>query len=288
MTASPILTATELAAWTHDPPQIVDCRWRLGKPGASRLLWQKARIRRAVFLDLDEDLASIGDGSRGRHPLPDPQVLCDRLAAAGIGGDLPLVVYDDMGGAIAARFWWMMSWLGGPQTQVLVGGFPAWQAAGLPCDSGKALPVTPARHPILPMPQEERVVELDELTRPDHGHLLLDAREQSRFAGEQEPIDAAAGHIPGARCAEFTGNLGDDGEFLSTDQLRLRFEELGATDGASVVCYCGSGVTACHNLLAMELAGLPGGRLYVGSWSEWSSNDALPVETGDTDQVDVE
>src|SRR5690606_2218495 len=237
----------------------------------------------AGFADLEQDLSGpVIKGVTGRHPLPDPARLEERLRAWGVNQDSTLVLYDDGPGAFAARAWWLLAWLGKRDgVYLLDGGFQAWRAAGLPVT---AQITEPPRGTFTARPDARLVLDADSLRRRlgDPTLTLLDARAEPRFRGEVEPLDPVAGHIPGARCAPFTDNLGSDGRFLPADQLRQRFERL--LDGRSpehLVAYCGSGVTACHNLFALSLAGLPLAPLYAGSWSEWITDASRALATGD-------
>lgn len=265
-----IISADELAA-SLDDITVVDLRWRPGKPGHDA--WSRARIPGSVHVDLDTVLSDRSDLSKGRHALPDPQICADALAAHGIG-DRPVVAVDDLKGAIAARLWWTLGWLGGPPCRVLDGGLEAWIAAGHSLSTTPPPPPVPAT-PWTPRVDPTRVATLPEIRAGVP--VLLDARSAERFAGRNEHLDPAAGHVPGATSAPWTANLTGD-RFSDATTLARRFADLGVTDPEAVVCMCGSGVTACHNLLAMELAGLPGARLWVGSFSQWS-RQGLPVET---------
>ena len=221
-------------------------------------------------------------GATGRHPLPDPARLQERLREWGVNQDSTVLLYDDGPGAFAARAWWLLAWLGKRDgVYLLDGGFQAWQAAGLPVTTQID---EPARGNFTARPDASLVLDADSLSRRlrDPALTLIDARALPRFRGEVEPLDPVAGHIPGACCAPFTDNLGADGRFLPPAQLRQRFERLLAGRSPDqLVAYCGSGVTACHNLFAMSLAGLPLAPLYAGSWSEWITDPARPVATGD-------
>ena len=221
-------------------------------------------------------------GVTGRHPLPEPAQLVARLQAWGIDNDSEIVLYDDGPGAYAARAWWLLAWLGKRDgVFILDGGLKAWHAAGLPLslDAPENAPGQFVGHP-----DHSLLLDAEHLgKRLGQADLtLLDARGLPRFRGEVEPIDPVAGHIPGAQCAAFTDNLGEDGRFLPADQLKQRFaQKLAGRDPQQLVAYCGSGVTACHNLFALSLAGYPLGRLYAGSWSEWITDAQRPVATGD-------
>ena len=254
--------------------RVVDTRWYLLKPGAGRAAYEQGHVPGAIHLDLDRDLAA--HEGPGRHPLPSPQEFAARMAAAGIGTNDIVVAYDDAGGTVAARLWWMLDNLGHPNAFVLDGGLRAWT------DTGNALstdePNWPPAHLDL---GDEWTNIIDRITLA--GQLgavtLLDARAPERYRGEVEPIDPKMGHIPTAKSAPATANLDADGRFKAAADLRQRFEEL-EPDGRPVVTYCGSGTTGAHHVLAMRVAGLPDPTLYVGSFSDWSSSD-MPVETGD-------
>jgi thiosulfate/3-mercaptopyruvate sulfurtransferase len=266
----PLIAPETLAAGLDDPDlRIVDTRWVLGRPGAGRLAYDAEHLPGAIFLDLDGDLAlPPGPGRPGRHPLPDAVEFATRLGAAGIGSDDRVVAYDDVGGWVAARLWWMLDVLGHRRVAVLDGGLQGWLEAGLPVSS--AVPHFPPARMQLDTAWT-RVIDRERLKARLGSVVLLDARGAARYRGEIEPIDAYPGHIPTARSAPTDGNLvAPNGRFLPPDALARRFRELGA-DGSQVVTSCGSGVSACHHALAMRLAGLPDPILYEGSYSEWSA-----------------
>jgi thiosulfate/3-mercaptopyruvate sulfurtransferase len=273
----PLVSADWLAANRHDPRlRIADVRWSLsGPPGQAR--YAEGHIPGAAFLDAERGLSSPGHGP-GRHPIPSPSRLAEVLGAAGIGDEHAVVAYDDAGGSVAARLWWLFRHFGHDDgCAVLDGGIAAWT------DASRELSTDRPSHPgatWTPYPARADVVGTDEVAgmmRDDT--LLLDARAGERYRGETEPIDPRAGHVPGARSAPFTANLAPDGRFLPAGALRERYDALGASDHP-VVAYCGSGLNACHDLLALELAGVDGARLYEGSWSDWSSDPARPIATG--------
>jgi thiosulfate/3-mercaptopyruvate sulfurtransferase len=270
-----IISVQQLAERLDDPRlRVVDTRWYLLRPGDGRAAYESGHIPGAIFVDLDSDLAAH-DGP-GRHPLPTPAEFRARMEAAGIATDSDVVVYDDVGGTIAARLWWMLDNLGHESVSILDGGIQAWIAAGQPL-TRDATNYEPAD---LELRDEwTNVVDRDMLALRLRDVTLLDSRAPERYRGEIEPIDPAAGHIPTAISAPTTANLGADGRFLSSEELRLRFEDLGAAEG-TVVTYCGSGANACHNILAMRLAGLDDPVLYAGSFSDWSTA-GLPVLAGD-------
>ncbi len=265
-----------LAAHLGDENLVVaDIRWQHGQSDFGREVFEAGRVPGSVRLDLDTDLSDLSDPSRGRHPLPDPRHLVAALARAGIGEGTRVVAYDDAAGAVAVRLWWLLRWLGQQGACVVLdGGIAKWFAEGHAVESGPTPDRAPHPRPLAPRVCDELTVQRDEVARAEAPRLvLLDARAPERYRGEVEPIDARAGHIPGAVNAPFTNNLTADTApiFRSTEELRAGFARLGLgpDDGPRVVCYCGSGVTACHDLLALELAGIRGARLYPGSWSEW-------------------
>lgn len=258
-------------AWLADHPEavLVDVRWYLdGRSG--RDAYANGHLPGAVWIDLAAHLAGPASAELGRHPLPTPEVFAEGMRAAGISDDSVVVAYDDAGGAYAARLVWLLRLLG-VDAAVLDGGLQAWLGELVlgsdvrPEGSFTARGWVPA--------------DLATINDASTGEVVLDARAPQRYRGESEPVDARAGHIPGAVNAFFGDNLGSDQRFLSPDALRDRFEALGVRDAADVVAYCGSGVTACHNLLALERAGLGRGRLYVGSWSQYSATER-PAATG--------
>lgn len=284
MSFARLLTAQQLAERLSAPDlRILDCRFALDNPAHGGDRYREGHIPGARFADLEQDLSGpVIKGVTGRHPLPDPALLQERLRDWGIDQDSQVVLYDDGPGAFAARAWWLLAWLGKRDgVHVLDGGFQAWQAAGLPV-STDTRPV--ARGTFTGRPDPSLIIDADRLHArlADPELTLLDARALPRYRGEVEPLDPVAGHIPGARCTPFTDNLDTSGRFLPADQLRQRFEQLLAgRRPENLVAYCGSGVTACHNLLAMSLAGLPLAPLYAGSWSEWITDARRPIATGD-------
>lgn len=258
--------------------RIVDVRWVLGEPGRGRAAYQAGHLPGSIHLDLDADLADLAAGA-GRHPLPDPAAFGRRLGAVGIGLDDDVVAYDDVGGWVAARLWWMLDNLGHEHASVLDGGIAAWQAAGHPLTTD--VPEWPAVRLDPPRSTWSRTIDRDELRARLGELVLLDARGAPRYRGETEPIDPVAGHIPTARSRPVAENLDADGRFLSPETLREAFSrDTGATDMRAVVTSCGSGTSACHHALAMRVAGLPDPLLYVGSWSDWSAA-GYPVAVGE-------
>jgi thiosulfate/3-mercaptopyruvate sulfurtransferase len=253
---------------------IVDCRASLADAAHGRTAYAAGHIPGAVFADLADDLSGpIVAGITGRHPLPARAVLADRLGRLGIDASTQVVTYDADNGAFAARLWWLLRWLGHAPVAVLDGGIAAWVRAGGALARGveqRGAVELRIRSALT------RSVDTADVVAGGRDLQLLDARSQARFRGDVEPIDAVAGHIPGAHCLPFEGNLDAAQQFLPAGQLRARFEPF--VDGARrVVCYCGSGVTACHNILAMRHAGLPEAALYAGSFSEWIVDRARPV-----------
>ena len=266
---SPAALAEELAG--EPAPVLLDVRWRLGGPPGLDS-YREGHLPGAVFVDLDRHLAAP-PGPAGRHPLPDLAAFQQVMRAAGVSRDRPVVVYDDRDAMAAARGWWLLRFYGHENVRVLDGGYQAWLAAGLPVSAGDAagmpgdFTARPGHMPVLDAAGAESVARTG---------LLLDARAGERYRGEQEPIDPVAGHIPGAVSAPTAGNVNPDGTFRSTAELTARFTALGA---GPVGAYCGSGVTAAQEVLALALAGIPAA-LYVGSWSNWITDPARPIATG--------
>ena len=284
MTYRTLIQAAELATLLRDAPArsvVFDCSFDLANPAAGREAFLAAHVPGAMYLHLDEDLSSPRSGRNGRHPLPARDAFAARLAQRGVGPDSQVVVYDRSGGMYAARAWWMLRWVGHADVALLDGGLAAWQAAGLALESGTP-PVRAAGALVLRSPLTAQV-DRDALLANLQGgpQLVVDARAPDRFRGENETLDAVGGHIPGARNRLFRDNLAADGRFKPAAQLRQDYEAvLGSHASDRAVMSCGSGVTACHNLLAMEVAGLPGAALYPGSWSEWSAWPDAPIATG--------
>jgi thiosulfate/3-mercaptopyruvate sulfurtransferase len=280
--AGPLIAPGELAALLAggEPPTLLDVRWRLGGP-PGRDLYRAGHLPGAVFTDLDRDLAAP-PGVGGRHPVPATADFQAAMRRVGVSDEGLVVVYDDADSTAASRAWWLLRYFGHPLVRVLDGGFRAWAAAGHPVESGDA-------------PGDAAVVPGDFTARPGHEELLdasgaaalaaagvlLDARAAERYRGEVEPVDPVAGHIPGAVSAPTADNVRTDGTFRSAAELADRFAALGATEGHPVAAYCGSGVTAAHEVLALTLAGIPAA-LYAGSWSEWITDPSRPVATGPT------
>ncbi|MFD2367554.1 sulfurtransferase [Pseudoduganella sp. GCM10020061] len=278
-----LITAEELARHIDDPDWVVvDCRFDLANPLAGREGYRIGHIRNAVYADLERQLSGdkhAVDGTfRGRHPLPGREFLAEVMRELGISEHTQVVAYDAHGGMYAARLWWLLRWIGHPQVAVLDGGMAAWQALGLPMESTVREPHTGnlQQKPSL----VGAVTAADVLENIATGaRTVVDARAPDRFRGENETIDPVGGHIPGAKNRFFKDNLHADGRFKDAAALRADFEKV-VPDPKLAIMQCGSGVTACHNLLAMEVAGLHGAALYPGSWSEWSSDPARPIATG--------
>lgn len=282
MTFNRLIATSELAARLQDPSLVVvDCRHDLARPGWGREQYAQAHVPGARFMHLDEDLASKPSGRNGRHPLPEPQAFARTLGRAGIANRTQVVAYDSQDGVMAARLWWMLRhWLGHEAVAVLDGGWDAWLAEGRPV-SAEVPEVKPA---IYVAGEGANAVDaayvLSRLDRP--GMVLVDARGPDRFRGENETLDPVGGRIPGARNRFFRDNLRPDGRFKEPEKLREEFDAVFAdARPAEAVHQCGSGVSACHNILAMEIAGLQGSRLYAGSWSEWCSDPTRPVARGE-------
>ncbi|WP_344908220.1 sulfurtransferase [Actinomadura meridiana] len=268
--------ALDLLLRRQTPVVLLDVRWHLaGPPGIES--YRKGHLPGAVFVDLDQDVAGP-PGPGGRHPLPEPVAFEAAMRRAGVSQDRLVVVYDDADSMSAARVWWSLRYFGHDRVRVLNGGYRAWAETGRPVsgDDPEVKPggfiADPGRLPVL---DAEGAAELAT------AGVLLDARAPERYRGDQEPVDPVAGHIPGARNAPTSSNVGVDGRFLPPELLRERFAQLGATDALDVGTYCGSGVTAAHEILALHLAGIPAA-LYVGSWSNWVTDPSNPVAVGDT------
>jgi thiosulfate/3-mercaptopyruvate sulfurtransferase len=259
-------------------PLIIDCSFDLADVAAGERAYGQGHLPGAIYAHLDRELAGAKTGRNGRHPLPARTDWAATLARLGVTPARAVVVYDAQGGMYAARAWWMLLWAGHRAVSVLDGGLAAWKAAGGAVDSGSVAPLAaPSPYPL--GESLVRSVDADALHKALGRLTLIDARAGERYRGEVEPLDKRAGHIPGARSRFFKDNLDAQGRFKPADQLRATFAAFGA-EPAQVVHQCGSGVTACHNLLAMEVAGLQGSSLYPGSWSEWSSDPARPVAAG--------
>ncbi|MFG2339619.1 sulfurtransferase [Streptomyces yangpuensis] len=256
------------------PPVLLDVRWQLGGPD-QRPAYEAGHLPGAAYVDLDRELAGPA-GSGGRHPLPDAEVFGAAMRRAGVPADAPVVVYDGGQGWAAARAWWLLRWTGHPNVRVLDGGLAAWTAAGGELTAERVIPV---EGDFKPTPGALGLLDADAAALRAREGVLLDARAGERYRGEVEPIDPVGGHIPGALSAPTTENVGPDGRFLPADVLRARFEALGASEGAPVGVYCGSGVSGAHEVLALQVAGIESD-LYAGSWSHWCADPARPVATG--------
>lgn len=282
MSFGTLIDATDLAHLIAAGEVLVcDCRFDLGDVQAGRRAYLEGHIPTAIYVDLDHDLSAASNGQNGRHPLPDPQVFAARMAELGLSKDRQVVSYDSSGGYYASRLWWMLRWIGHRQAAVLDGGFAALVEAGLELRQGeeRAAPGVFEASAGSAMPVSD--VHAIEANLDSGEYLVVDARTAERFAGEPHPLDTASGHIPGAANRFWQKNLDADGRFKPADQLAREFAELlGGRPAGEVVHQCGSGVTATHNLLAMEVAGLSGSRLYPGSWSEWTSDPKRPIATG--------
>lgn len=266
---------------------VVDVQFDLRDAGVGRDNYLERHLPRAVFADLERDLSAPKTGRNGRHPLPSVSAMADTFGRLGVGDETTVVAYDRSGGMFAARLWWMLRTLGHPRVALLDGGLDAWRGMGHEVQGG---PVNPRPRIFTPRPRPEFAVAVAEIeanlqTGPEsRKHLLLDAREPARWRGETEPFDPVAGRIPGARNHLWKRNLDADGTFLPAAELAREFAPLAqGRNGRRIVCYCGSGLTAAHNALALTLAGLDGVSVYSGSWSEWCADPARPVETGAPD-----
>jgi thiosulfate/3-mercaptopyruvate sulfurtransferase len=271
-----------LSVCTDSNLVLLDCRFDLGNPQAGHRAYLNGHIPGAHFADLNTDLSAAIGPKTGRHPLPDPQAFAANLASWGVHPGTQVVVYDELNGSFAARAWWLLRWVGHPAVAVLDGGYRAWLAAGGPTAAGEE---GRASHPLRASPGSamvdgDAVLDAAQVMALLHDpkRLLVDARAAERFAGTVEPIDAVAGHVAGAVNHPFADNLSADGRFLPPEQLRQRWAaQLDGRSPADVVAMCGSGVTACHNLLSLEVAGLYGAKLYAGSWSEWIRDPSRPI-----------
>lgn len=276
-----LVTPEELARHLDDRDWVVfDARHDLTDVHAGREEYAEGHIPGAYFLDMEQDLAGPKTGRNGRHPLPDVNAFAARINRCGVHARSRVVVYDASGGSYAVRLWWMLRWLGLERAALLDGGFPAWLRAKLPLSKD---PAAPREGSFVPKPRLGATVDAAfvERFREDASVRLVDARAAARYNGEQETLDPVAGHVPGAVSRYWQRNLEPDGRFKAAEELREEFLDL--LDGTAPersVHMCGSGVTACHNLFAMELAGLGEGRLYPGSWSEWCADPSRPVATG--------
>ena len=258
---------------------IFDCRNALMDPAAGRKAYDKAHIPGAFYADMSRDLSTPHHlGKTGRHPLPVQADWIRKVQSWGLHPALQVVLYDDNGGASAARLWWMLQWIGHAKAAVLNGGWQAWISTSMPVTDTVPAPHPPSAFAYSGLASRAFLLTADQVD--GNSQMLLDARDPPRFRGEVEPIDPVAGHIPGAICSPFGANLNAAGAFKSVGELRQKFAGANQND-RPVVCYCGSGITACHNILAMTIAGLPMPLLYAGSWSEWITDPARPVAKGE-------
>jgi thiosulfate/3-mercaptopyruvate sulfurtransferase len=274
----PLVSGAWLAEHLGDSDlRVIDFRWsydhETGAGRSGRPAFEAGHIPRATFVDLEEDVTGDQPG-QGRHPLPTPAAFQRVMRQAGVNTDSRVVVYDDQGGFAAARLWWLLRYFGHEAAAVLDGDLAAWQGELIGGD--EQIP----EGGFVAVPNPNLKVDYDQIRTLPGDVLLLDARRPERYLGETEPIEARAGHIPGARSAYWRGNLGPGSRFRSRQELRQRFLAAGVRRGDEVVAYCGSGISACHNLLALEITGLGRGRLYPGSWSDWSTRDDAPVAIG--------
>lgn len=280
MSFTTLISVSDLAPHTSDPNWlVVDCRFDLAKPDSGEQAYREGHVPGALYAHLDRDLSSPITPDSGRHPLPDPERFAQRLSEWGVSPTTQVVAYDADTGAFAARLWWLLRWVGHEAVAVLDGGLRAWREAGLPLSTE-----IPARQPtrFIAHPNRDAWVSTAEVAeRLRAGWRLLDARAPERFAGAVEPIDPVAGHVPGAVNHPLTTNLDANGRFLSREELRKRYEasQAGVSDDRTIAM-CGSGVTACHLLLAMEAAGKHGAKLYAGSWSEWIRDPSRETAVG--------
>ena len=277
MNGSTLVSTAELAAnvakW-----RVFDCRHDLAKPELGEQQYREGHIQGALFAHLERDLSGKKTGRNGRHPLPDPQDFEKWLEKAGLAPKDQVVCYDAGPGSMAARLWWMLRWIGHDKVAVLDGGLAKWLREGRPLTVDVPI-FTPLNYPI--KPRKDFALDVKKVEQGLGKSFLLDARAPARFRGEQEPIDPVAGRIPGAKNRFNMDNVSAQGTFKPAEQLKKDFESvLQGKAPSEVVHYCGSGVSACHNLLAMEIAGLKGGKLYAGSWSEWSADQKRPREKG--------
>ena len=284
MTHTTLITAAALAPHIASPDWVVvDCRHDLMNLAAGRAAYDAGHVPGALFADMEHGLSGDKRGPdgvfRGRHPLPEQQAFVELLRGWGVNDATQVVAYDAHGGMFAARLWWMLRWIGHEAVAVLDGGLPAWQAAGLPLETAAPAPrargTITARAPLVATVSVQEVLQNVE----QGGRTVVDARAADRFRAENETIDPVGGHIPGAKNRFFKDNLQVDGRFKTPEQLQAEWRAV-IGDPARAIMQCGSGVTACHNLLALEVAGLPGAALYPGSWSEWCADSARPVATG--------
>lgn len=277
-----LVSAAQLAEHLNDPDWIIfDCRFTLSDPESGRRAYQASHIPGSRYAHLNDDLSSEVTATSGRHPLPDPQQLARKLGQWGVDGSKQVVVYDDSFGSMASRMWWDLRWLGHDSVALLDGGVQRWIRDGHPmsADAPVIIPTEFKAQPDSSMWVDAQCIE--EALRSDKC-LIIDARSEERFSGEREMLDKVAGHIPGSVNYPFEDNLDMGGTYMSAEELKEAYLELlNGVEPSRVVHMCGSGVTACHSVIAMEHAGFKGARLYPGSWSEWITDPGRPVETGE-------
>jgi thiosulfate/3-mercaptopyruvate sulfurtransferase len=285
MAFTTLISTGALALHLDDPAfLLVDCRYKLDDAGWGAREYAAGHIPGAIYADLGHDLAGPVNGMNGRHPLPDPHTLAQTFGRFGVASGVQVVAYDQENGMYASRLWWLLRWLGHDTVAVLDGGFRKWTAENRPAASGveQRAPSTFSGSPRAEMAVDVAAVAAMVDTP---AWRLIDARAPERYRGDNEPIDKKAGHIPGAANHFYQANLDEQGLFRTPEQLREGLKDaIGETPADHVVCYCGSGVTACHNLLALEHAGIKGAKLYAGSWSEWSADPSRPVEKDKSDE----
>jgi thiosulfate/3-mercaptopyruvate sulfurtransferase len=282
MSFTTLITADQLAAHLTDPDWVIfDCRFSLADAERGRRDYQKSHIFKAIYAHLNDDLSGpINPGHTGRHPLPDLDAISHFFSRSGLDQNSQAIAYDDAGGAMAARVWWLLRWLGHAAVAILDGGWPQWIKDGrLTTDTLEPR----APRSFVPRPRSDLWLTTDQILAQlnDPHFKLFDSRSADRYRGENETIDPVAGHIPGAISVPYADNLTPEGTFKSGEQLRARFEALlGDVPADRAAFYCGSGVTAAHNLIALEHAGLGEAKLYAGSWSEWITDSSRPIVTG--------
>ncbi|MFC4098786.1 sulfurtransferase [Paenibacillus xanthanilyticus] len=278
-----IVSAKWVLARMYEPDVvIVDCRFALGKPDSGREAYEESHLPGAIYLDLEQDLSAPveADGRGGRHPLPDPAALAARIGKAGISNESRVVAYDDQGGAMASRLWWLLKYLGHDNVSVMDGGFKGWKEAGFPVTAEQKITIpaqflATVQHNLL-----AEVYDVQDVVAGAKQATLIDSREPARYRGEVEPIDRVAGHIPGAKNVLWTEGRGADGLWKSAEEQAARFEGLGLAKDDEIIVYCGSGVTATPNVMALQEAGYTNVKLYAGSWSDWISYEGNSIAIG--------
>lgn len=278
-----IVSKNWLLARLYEPDLvIVDCRFVLGDPSAGRRAYEVEHIPGAIYISLEEDLSGSVGTHGGRHPLPDPEQLALRLSKAGIGSSSRVIAYDDQGGMFAARLWWLLRYLGHEQVYVMNDGFSAWKHSGYPATTDQHVVVPQT---FVPNIQHQMLADVNDIRNAldDPNVILVDSRDPRRYAGLEEPLDARAGHIPGAVNSFWQQVLNEQGAWKSDSELRTHFSSLTdqLNEEREIVVYCGSGISACPNFLALQQIGVKNVRLYAGSWSDWISYKDNPVETGE-------